>query len=79
MLEAVLLHERAYICRRDLVTHAAVQVIACLLWFQPLVWPLRRRLRGKSEFACDVEALSSGFGPSECATHLLKVRERASC
>jgi len=76
-LEAVLLHERAHIRRRDLLAHAGAQLVACLWWFQPLVWLLRSRLRAESEFACDAEALCSGLRPSDYASELLKIARNA--
>ena len=78
-LEAVLLHERAHIRRRDLLMHAAAQLVACLWWFQPLVWLLRWRLRAESEFACDTEVLRSGLRPSDYASELLNIARAAAC
>lgn len=76
-LHAVLLHERAHIRRRDLLTHAAAQLIACLWWFQPLARRLRSRLRAESELACDAEALGSGLRPSDYACELLQIARSA--
>jgi TonB family protein len=76
-LEAVLLHERAHIRRRDLLVQAGVQVLACLWWFQPLVWVLRWRLKTESEFACDAEALCSGMRPTAYASELLAIARNA--
>jgi TonB family protein len=76
-LQAVLLHERAHIRRRDLVTQAAAQMVACLWWFQPGVWLLRSRLRAESEFACDAEVLCAGLRPSDYASELLSIARKA--
>jgi TonB family protein len=76
-LEAVLLHERAHIRRRDLLTHTAAQLVASLWWFQPLVWLLLWRLRSESEFACDAEAVRSGLRPSDYAGELLSIARSA--
>jgi TonB family protein len=67
------LHERAHIRRRDLPVHFATHVVACLWWFQPMVWVLRSKLRAESEYACDAEVLRSGLRPSEYASELLCV------
>jgi TonB family protein len=74
-LNAVLLHELAHVRRRDVAAQVAAHLIAALWWFQPLVWMLRRTVRTESEFACDAEALRSGFRPSEYAAELLAVAQ----
>jgi TonB family protein len=72
-LQAVLSHERAHVRRHDVAAQAAAHVVACLWWFQPLVWIFRRRLRSESEFAADAEAIRSGVRASEYAAALLAV------
>jgi TonB family protein len=75
--EAVLLHERAHIQRRDLLTQTTAQIVACLWWFQPIAWVMRWRLRTESEFACDAEALRSGLRASDYASELLGIARTA--
>ncbi len=70
---AVLLHERAHIRRRDVAAQIAVHLVASLWWFQPLVWVMRRRLRTESELAADAEAIRSGLRASDYASELLAV------
>ena len=77
-LEAVLLHERAHIRRFDVAAQMAAHVVAAVWWFQPLVWVMRRRLRLESEFACDAEAIRSGFRRSDYASELLSLAKGAS-
>ena len=76
-LEAVLLHERAHIRRRDVLSQVAAHLVACVWWFQPLAWVLRRRLRTESEFASDAEAVRSGLRASDYASELLGVARSA--
>ena len=71
--KAVLAHEIAHVRRRDVAAQVAAHIVAALWWFQPLVWMMRRRLRAESEFACDAEAVRSGFRPSEYAIELVAV------
>jgi TonB family protein len=77
-LQAVLLHERAHIRRRDVAAQVVAHLIAALWWFQPLVWIMPRRLRLESEFACDAEAIRSGFRSSDYAFELLEVAKSVS-
>jgi TonB family protein len=72
-LQAVLSHEQAHVRRHDVAAQAVAHVVACLWWFQPLVWIFRLRLRSESEFAADAEAIRSGVRASEYATALLAV------
>jgi TonB family protein len=75
--QAVLLHERAHIRRRDVATQLAAHIIAAMWWFQPLAWAARRKLRTESEFACDAEAIRSGVLASEYASELLAIAKSA--
>jgi TonB family protein len=77
-LQAVLLHERAHIRRRDVAAQMLTHLIAAFWWFQPLVWIMHRRLRLESEFACDAEAICSGFRKSDYASELLAVAKSIS-
>lgn len=77
-LQAVLSHERAHIRRRDVAAQVTAHVIAAIWWFQPLVWLVRHRLRTESEFACDAEAVGSGFLASDYASELVAVAKGLS-
>ncbi len=77
-LRAVLLHEMAHVRRRDVAAQLCVNLVAALWWFQPIVWILRAQLRTESEFACDAEAVASGFGPSNYASELLAIAQGMS-
>ncbi len=49
----VLLQEMTHIRRRDSWAHAAVLVIRCLWWFNPVAWIAAKRLAALRELACD--------------------------
>jgi len=57
--QAVLAHELAHLARRDHWTMWLELVAMQFLWFNPLVWYLRRRLEETRELACDALALES--------------------
>lgn len=78
-LQAVLLHERAHIRRRDVATQMAAHVVASLWWFQPLVWVMRRRLRAESELASDAAAIRGGLRASDYASELLAIAKSLGC
>lgn len=50
---ALLVHELAHVKRRDGLLRAVAGVASCLVWWNPVVWWLRARLRSHSEDACD--------------------------
>lgn len=50
---ALLVHELAHVKRRDGLLRAVAGVASCLVWWNPVVWWLRARLRANSEDACD--------------------------
>ena len=65
--QAVLLHERAHIARRDLL----VQLACAMYWWNPLAWIAAGRLRVEREHACDDAVLAAGVLPSSYATAIL--------
>ncbi len=50
-------HEKTHIRRKDPVTKLAAYVIACVHWFNPLVWLAYHFLEKDMEMACDEETL----------------------
>ena len=71
--EAVLLHELAHAKRRDNLAVGFVHLLACLFWFHPMLWWIKRRLIAEQELACDEIALRYGAGPDDFASGILKV------
>lgn len=51
--ELVLRHELVHFKRRDHWSNAAVAVLRCLFWFNPLLWWAEHRFRDDQEVACD--------------------------
>lgn len=56
---AVLAHERAHLARQDARINAAVALLRCLCWFNPLVHMGASWMRRDQELACDAAALNS--------------------
>lgn len=69
----VLLHELSHIKRLDWLTNLMANVIACLFWFNPLVWLAVKRLRDESENCCDTAVINSGRSDTDYAESLLGV------
>lgn len=55
--QAVLLHEQTHIRRRDTLTKPLFYAVACLHWFNPLVWLAFREFERDMEAACDEAAV----------------------
>jgi beta-lactamase regulating signal transducer with metallopeptidase domain len=72
-MRAVLCHELAHIRRNDWLIQVGAETLRAILWFNPLVWIVCKRLRLESEFACDDSALAQGFTGSAYGTHLLEI------
>jgi beta-lactamase regulating signal transducer with metallopeptidase domain len=58
-IEALLAHELAHIRRLDWIWNGLQRVIEALLFYQPCVWWLSRRIRQERENACDDLAVSA--------------------
>ena len=59
MLEAILAHELAHICRRDLWVNLGQRVVETLLFYHPAVWWLSDRMRLEREMCCDAMAVAA--------------------
>lgn len=55
--QAVLLHERTHLRRRDPVVKPLYYAVVCLHWFNPLAWLAFRQLEREMEAACDEAAV----------------------
>ncbi len=66
--DAVRLHEQTHIRRGDTVTKPLYYLLACLHWFNPLVWLAFRQFERTMESACD-EAAVRGKDPQARALY----------
>jgi bla regulator protein blaR1 len=73
--ESLLAHELAHLVRRDPAWLVAGQLLASLLFFQPLNWVARRRLREISELLCDEWAVGRTGEPLSLARCLAEVAQ----
>jgi beta-lactamase regulating signal transducer with metallopeptidase domain len=77
--EAVLVHELAHLRRRDHWVGWLQVLAACLWWWHPLFWYVRRRLRASAELACDAWVLwALPQARRAYAEALIEVSERVS-
>jgi len=68
--DAVLLHEREHMRRRDTLINVVASVNRSVFWFHPLAWWLERRLAVAAEQACD-DAVVTSSGRAEQYANLL--------
>lgn len=76
-LSATFLHELAHLARRDGLWNLLRCAANAVLWMQPLVWILSRRLEVTAEEVCDDYVVHLGADRADYAGHLLKLAERA--
>lgn len=69
--EAVLRHETAHIQSGDFLMRVLAEFARAAIWFQPLMWIVRRQLHEEQELSCDDRVLASGCKPSVYAKLLL--------
>jgi len=72
-LEAVLVHEREHVRRRDPLVQWIAIFNRAVFWFHPLAWWLERRLSTLAEAACDAAVLSRGCDPIDYSGYLLEI------
>jgi BlaR1 peptidase M56 len=76
-LAAVLAHESAHVARRDTAVSFLAHVNACIFWFHPLSWWLRRQLALSAEEECDAAAVRAIGERHTYAALLLEIAGRA--
>jgi beta-lactamase regulating signal transducer with metallopeptidase domain len=69
--KTVLAHELSHIASWDAAWQFTADCVACLLWWQPLVWWLRRQFRATCETAADEASLLLPDGPDVLAECLV--------
>ena len=74
--EAVLAHEVAHLAARDPAWQCVAGLVCALLWWQPLAWWSRRRLRAAREAVADEASLLLPDGPGLLAASLVAVGRR---
>ncbi len=72
-LEAVILHELAHVERRDNLFGNLQTALACVFWFNPMVWLVGRQLFAERESACDERVIEAGGASAAYAAGILKV------
>jgi beta-lactamase regulating signal transducer with metallopeptidase domain len=72
-LDAVLIHERAHIRRRDPLIHLLALVNRTVFWFHPLAWWLAHKLSDLAETACDAAVLQRGHAQADYAEYLIEL------
>src|SRR3990172_8535404 len=72
-LESVLTHELAHISRGDSIFSLLLFIQRHLLFFNPFIHLIHRRIQEEIEIACDKQALSFGLNPRPYVRNLLEV------
>jgi beta-lactamase regulating signal transducer with metallopeptidase domain len=76
-LPAALAHELAHLKRRDCTWNLLRQLAVAVLWPQPLVWRLSRRLEATAEEFCDDYVVELGESRQAYAAMLVSLAERS--
>jgi len=71
MRNAILVHERSHVRRRDPLIQWIALLNRAVFWFHPLSWWLERELTRLAEQVCDAAVISQGHAPREYAGYLL--------
>jgi hypothetical protein len=74
--EAILAHELAHLAAGDAIWLLLADLLAAALWWQPVVWWLRRRLRTAGEMAADEASFLVPDGPHILAACLVALGGR---
>ncbi len=75
---AMLTHELAHLAAHDSAWQRLADVVAAVLWWHPLAWWMRHRLRVTAEQAADEASVVVHDGPGLLAECLVKLASRAA-
>jgi beta-lactamase regulating signal transducer with metallopeptidase domain/protocatechuate 3,4-dioxygenase beta subunit len=75
-LRDAFVHELAHLARRDVLWNLLRQSATALLWFQPLLWALSRRMEVTAEEVCDDYVVQFGADRASYAGLLLELAGR---
>jgi len=75
-IRAILIHELTHLVRRDCTWRLLARLMSAVLWPQPLLWLLTRRLAQVGEELCDEAVLQEQVSPHLYAACLLRLAER---
>ncbi|QGQ26134.1 hypothetical protein F1728_27165 [Gimesia benthica] len=76
VLRDIFLHELAHLARRDCLYFLLARLATAVLFFQPLVWWLSRRLEQLADDICDDYVIHYGSGRKHYANTLVDFAER---
>ena len=74
--DVMLVHELCHLAARDPAWQLLIDVVSCVLWWHPLVYWSRRRLRASGEAAADEASLAVPDGPDVLAGCLVTIGRR---
>ncbi|HZY90295.1 MAG TPA: M56 family metallopeptidase, partial [Gemmataceae bacterium] len=74
--DVMLAHELAHLAAHDPAWHLLADVVTAALWWQPLAWWARHRLRAAGELAADEASLLVADGPGVLARCLVELGTR---
>jgi len=72
----ILVHELAHLARNDCLWNLLSRLGLAILFFQPLLWALRRRMVRTAEEVCDDYVIDFGFDSRDYACCLAELAER---
>ena len=76
-LRDTFVHELAHLARRDVWWNLIRQIASAVLWFQPLLWVVSRRIEVTAEEVCDDYVVQFGGDRASYAGLLLELAGRA--
>ena len=71
-LNQILTHEKTHIKQRHSIDLLFVQLLAAILWFNPVVWLLIKSLKTTHEYIADKKMINQGYSLVEYQTLLLR-------
>jgi bla regulator protein BlaR1 len=72
-LNAVMVHEREHVRRRDPLFRCLALLNRALFWFNPVAWWLELKISALAEEACDAAVIEHGHAPREYSLFLLEM------
>lgn len=77
-LNEIIAHEQTHVRQWHSLDMVLGELLCIFLWFNPVVWLLRREIRQNLEFLADKQVVRAGYNPKNYQYHLLRLSHQST-
>lgn len=77
-IQEIIAHEKTHVSQWHSIDMIVSELVCTLLWFNPMVWLLKREICQNLEFLADQHVISSGYNRKNYQYHLLRLSHQSA-